>query len=390
METRDLKSKGKEVSSQVNQIINSPSEATIYEPAIKKVNHGKRVSSSSEEGDSSDIRETDTSDKGDINDAINTFVGQHRLELDERERDRRRYEERHRPDFRRREGTDHNRHQRQAEENAAHRLKRAERGKEHIHEVSGKEKELCINEIDQDFMILAAHVDEVTAKKIAIGEYINFSRLIPKDKITLEEDHRLEMVQKGGSTYWIPAADKEQTVISNVEKWDQAFRVYSKIYVKYNPSRGQELVEYAFLIHSTAGIFAWSNVYTYDKLFRMHIAKHPKRNWGIILQQAWSFCLMEKNGNQNQTNYNGRGSDENRRKSSKICFKYNQGRCPYGFNCKFEHKCGICGKYGHGASTCRRLTNFDRDGKRGRDDYERNKEKDKPFQRKDFIKGKTN
>ena len=57
-------------------------------------------------------------------------------------------------------------------------------------------------------------------------------------------------------------------------------------------------------------MFSWSNVYSYDKLFRMHIAKHPLHNWGIILQQAWSFCLTDKisqtTGNGFEINFNRR------------------------------------------------------------------------------------
>ena len=32
----------------------------------------------------------------------------------------------------------------------------------------------------------------------------------------------------------------------------------------------------------------------------------------------------------------------------------------YGLNCKFEHKCAICGKWGHGAYNCRKASGADR------------------------------
>lgn len=39
----------------------------------------------------------------------------------------------------------------------------------------------------------------------------------------------------------------------------------------------------------------------------------------------------------------------------RLCFKFNQGRCHFGPSCKFEHKCGLCLKWGHGADNCRRV-----------------------------------
>ena len=181
------------------------------------------------------------------------------------------------------------------------------------------------------------------------------------------------MINKGGMTYWVPVSDRETTTVDSIEKWEQAFRVYSKIYCKFNPTRSQELVEYSFIIHSISKMFAWRNVYSYDKLFRTHMAKHPQRNWGIILQQAWSFCLTEKIGhtvNQTVTPSTGGGSDH-MKKRKKICFDYNAGYCSYGFGCKFEHRCGICGKFGHGAHVCRRINNDSRDkqkyGRSGKD-----------------------
>ena len=215
------------------------------------------------------------------------------------------------------------------EARAEQRVKDAERAKARMFKVPGKKTEFCTDTIDEDFMLLAAHVDELTTKRIAEGEYINFSKLIAKDRIFSEEDNRLEMIQRGGCTYWIPASDREQTSINSIEKWDQAFRVYSKIYVKFNPSRSEELVEYSFIFHSAAGTFSWNNVYTYDKLFRMHITKHPEKNWGIILHQAWSFCLTEKIQQANGGLWGSSGkNNDNVKKSGKICYKYNRGKCP--------------------------------------------------------------
>ena len=53
----------------------------------------------------------------------------------------------------------------------------------------------------------------------------------------------------------------------------------------------------------------------------------------------------------NTNSYSGKGGV-----NRNICYKFNRGRCTYGFNCKFEHKCAICGKFGHGACNCRKAS----------------------------------
>ena len=48
----------------------------------------------------------------------------------------------------------------------------------------------------------------------------------------------------------------------------------------------------------------------------------------------------------------------------------------YGSRCKFEHKCGICGKYGHGAHNCRRSFDKDYSEKPGKYDRDHDKRDD--------------
>ena len=77
--------------------------------------------------------------------------------------------------------------------------------------------------VDESFMFVAAHVDQITKTKIVNREYIKFSKLISKDRIELEEEQRLELVNKEGRPVWIPTGDREGTVISSFSKWEQAF-----------------------------------------------------------------------------------------------------------------------------------------------------------------------
>ena len=48
--------------------------------------------------------------------------------------------------------------------------------------------------IDEDYMVLTNHVDQVTQDKIKKGEYMDFAKLIPRDRVLLDEDCKMQLV----------------------------------------------------------------------------------------------------------------------------------------------------------------------------------------------------
>ena len=145
--------------------------------------------------------------------------------------------------------------------------------------------------VDEGYIVVGAHLEEGMIAKIVKGEYVDFGKLLPKDRM-IEEEGRMEMYVKNGRTYWAPASVSVN--IGSFSKWEQAFRVFSNIYCKENPSRAAELIEYNHIIHTISQNFSWENVYSYDKDFRLHIARNPQRSWSMILQQAWSLRLRDR------------------------------------------------------------------------------------------------
>ena len=147
--------------------------------------------------------------------------------------------------------------------------------------------------IDENYLIIGAHVDLGIQQKIVDNEYINFARLLPKGRWTREDDNRLEIVSTGGSTYFVPISDRKNGSINSFSQWEQAFRVFSNIYTRAHPHRARELIQYNHIIHTAASTYIWENVYTYDKEFRTHLSHFPQRSWAIILQQAWAMYLKD-------------------------------------------------------------------------------------------------
>ena len=246
------------------------------------------------------------------------------------------------------------------EDKADQLIRDSEQAKARIYDLQGKEPVHSTTSIDDDYLLVAAHVDEVIQRKIANHEYVEFAKLLPKDKVTTESDNRMEMVNRGGLSYWVPVSDRESSSIHGFGKWEQAFRVFMNIYLRFHPQRAAELIEYNHSIFHASQSYAWDNVAAYDVDFRLHMARHANRSWALILQQAWLFRLKDKFRQDHYNSTNNRNFHSQDRRSNHsgnkkdTCHRFNKGKCTYGLKCRFEHRCNTCNKWGHGAHICRK------------------------------------
>ena len=277
------------------------------------------------------------------------------------------------------------------EEKAELLVREAEASKARILEVPGKDKFVQFNQavvpnyeidlsnefvhsamVDENYQLVASHLEESIQMKIIRGEYVDFGRLVPKDRVMTVDDSRYEMIVRDGKTYWVPASNNEATDISSYNRWEQAFRVFSDVYVRAFPHRASELVQYSHLIHTASQTYIWENVYMYDKDFHLHLSRYPKRSWSIILQQAWAVRLKDKLKN-GPTNFNSTGGQTR----NEICKRYNKGKCLYSSECNFEHRCSFCFKFGHSVINCRRLRAIVGSKDRDRRDYDGRRDRDR-------------
>ena len=123
--------------------------------------------------------------------------------------------------------------------------------------------------VNEDYMVVGAHLDNQIVIKIKSVEHMLFGKLIPPDRVINEG--RIEMYVKNGRLYWMPASNAIN--INSIARWEQAFWVFSNIYCKVNPHHSAELIEYNHVTHTITLLYTWDNVYVFDKEFRMHMMR---------------------------------------------------------------------------------------------------------------------
>ena len=131
-------------------------------------------------------------------------------------------------------------------------------------------------EIDDVYCQLGAHIQPNIRRKIEHGEYVDLAELLERSKIT-DEDDRVQMINKNGRMYFVPANDRDNNTINCYEKWEEAFRMYAGIYSKAHPHRAIEIWHHVANIKEAADEYTWGSVYRYDKTFRDLMATFPNR-----------------------------------------------------------------------------------------------------------------
>ena len=138
----------------------------------------------------------------------------------------------------------------------------------------------CLNQdnSDDDFFHVTCHLDSAMKTKIANGEYVDLERLLPKTRYQVMSggvDNDIEVIRKNGSTYILPEGGQREVKITSVRHWEQAFRVYSAVYSQAHPDRAAEIWQYVHIINTAALSYAWENVSFYDVTFRQLMEKKP-------------------------------------------------------------------------------------------------------------------
>ena len=225
--------------------------------------------------------------------------------------------------------------------------------------------------IDDEFSHIACHIDSSIKAKIERGEFVDLEKLLPKNRRN-SNDCRMDLVFRDGHSYFVPAqADNK---ITGIRKWEQAFRVYATIYSQANPSRSAEIWQYVHVINTAASSYTWENVSNYDYTFRQLMAQYPQRSWAKLYLQMWSISMREpiqkfrsfQSGSTAQHNIKASmssstagssGAATQPKKKPNYCWAFNKGgTCKFSSKCKFVNRCSYCEASDHGISMCPKAT----------------------------------
>ena len=201
---------------------------------------------------------------------------------------------------------------------------------------------------DDDFFHLTCHIDTSLHTKIEKGEFVDLDRLIPKDRFSqfdknTETGNPLQWIQNESGTFLVPS--KRTSRINSFRRWEQAFRVYATIYCGANPNRSREVWQYISVINTAAKTFIWDNVYNYDITFRQLMQFNPARDWAVTYNQMWNLTMKEhivKTGpSKGASNHFHAGSGGNN--TPQRSFKRNRSDYCWNFNrglpCKYDRNC---------------------------------------------------
>ena len=216
--------------------------------------------------------------------------------------------------------------------------------------------------IDNTYFLSTCHLDEAIKIKAYNGKFLELQKLLPNPKRYRAPESRtgLEFVKKDGYKYLVQHDQEDNDVkITNVKKWDEAFRIYAALYTKANPTRGAELMQYMHTIHLAASSFVWDNVLYYDYCFRNEMSDHPERSWATTNTQMWSLAMRDALPSRNSPWNGGYGGGSKKPSADwkeTLCWKFNRNKCFRGTKCRFDHKCSYCGSPQHNVYNCPKKT----------------------------------
>lgn len=342
----------------------SPSQSTIYTRGCKSPQVGMITASSDTDSQRSGHIDTDANSDEFISSIETSFDGSHSVSGRRRSRDDSRDSPTRRKEDSRgqQEGADRSdeiakEREARARDRADEVIRDIQRNKADLAKPSGEwERELQTLLIDMKHFHLTSHVDRKLKATILDGDFtIDFRKLIPQSRSRSKVDPRLQMVNQEGVSYLVPADRDNYKDITSYKQWEIAFKVFMGIYLEKWESRTNELLQYSHIIQTAAMNHPWENVYNYDIAIREIMTDNPGRLWGTICQLTWSLEMGEPvNKHPSQTTGPTGVSQQSsgQKFGRKICWRFNKGRCTFGSNCEYDHRCAVCGSRSHGRHSC--------------------------------------
>ena len=214
--------------------------------------------------------------------------------------------------------------------------------------------QVCESPASQPSMFdsVSAHIPLKIKEKVWAGEYIDMSLMLKSGK-DLVYDSQLngELAVKGGQ---LTVLQQKHNQIKNIHTWTSAFINFMSIMLEKWPGKAQVYLKYMHVIRLAASRVSNLGWVSYDEQFRLRKARAPQSSSADVDVELWLLYVStpEKttdNFTFRQPFLSGVGQKRAQgfqlghvQKGIRTCWGYNKGRCTYGKNCRFIHKCSEC------------------------------------------------
>ena len=128
---------------------------------------------------------------------------------------------------------------------------------------------------------LASHLSNHQIAAITNGEYVDLASLLPFSSVLRDRVNSNLKLQVGNEGLTIPLPSPAQRPkINSIDRWLDAFAIYSSVILSSYPSRGVDLFSYQQLIRESARKFPGMAWYVYDVEFRRRASHNLSKKWG--------------------------------------------------------------------------------------------------------------
>ena len=205
--------------------------------------------------------------------------------------------------------------------------------------------------IDSFGMLLGHNVSEKLKKKIIENKYVEFSRLLPDQSLTLETEPGHSTSVQEDKDHNLKLVKPKQKPIYTITQWSEAWEIYLAVYtsVKRNRKHIQAMLTYARDVRNMAKQnYDWL---AFDRQFRSDREK-TKCSWATVrhdlhlmyrnpTQQHTPFRKHTKSNSQSLVTPDGQVIPKG------LCIKFNTRgqRCSLGNSCSYSHRCPKCNAF---------------------------------------------
>lgn len=204
------------------------------------------------------------------------------------------------------------------------------------------------------FDSVSTHTPMKIKERVWAGEFIEFALLLKSAREIDNEITGGELTVREGQ---LSVTHKKLPAIKNIDNWTTAFTIFASIILEKWPNKGLELFKYLSTVRMAAKRGYFEGWVSYDEQYRLRKVHMPTSSWSKVDYELWMlYVSTPSSGSSSNSAGFARSSQiyvKGQEQGHKLvtCKFFNNGRCQYGFKCKFAHKCSKC-HGNHPASKC--------------------------------------